>query len=137
MNPSTTRARRKRKLAAVVAGLSTVGVVGASAASLGGVTTGGLGADVGVVASCDTDGVTLSYTNTYDSTSGTYKTSTVSVSGINAACNTKSISVTLKDSSGTALGSGTTTVAAGAASITLTPSASASSVTGAAVIISG
>lgn len=127
----------KRKAAAIIAELSTIGIAGASAASLGGVTSNSLGADVGVVASCDTDGVTLGYTNSYDPTSGAYKTTTVAVSSINAACNGKAISLTLKDSAGVSLGSGSGSVAAGAASLTLSPTASAAAVVGAAVVISG
>ncbi len=113
------------------------GVVGASAASLGGVTSSSLGADVGVVASCDTDGVILGYTNAYDATAGLYKTTTVNVTSINVACNTKSIRLTLTGAGGVNLGSGSGTVAAGAATIALAPTASAAAVTGAAVIIEG
>lgn len=128
---------RKRKIGALVAGLATVGVVGASAASLGGVTSNALGADVGVVASCDTDGVTLAFTNAYDATSGVYRTTGVNVTGINAACNTKAINLTLKDNAGASIGSGSGTVAAGAATVSISPTASANAVVGAAVIISG
>jgi hypothetical protein len=87
------------------------------------------------VSSCDTDG-TLACTNTYDSTLGRYQTTTIAVSGINAACNTKTVAVTLKDSSNTSLASGSATVAAGAATVTLSGSgANANTVTGAAVLI--
>jgi hypothetical protein len=137
MSPVSTIARKKRIAVAVLAALTTLGVAGASAASLGGVTSNSLGADVGVVASCDTDGVTVAYTNVYDATAGAYKTTTVAVSGINTACNGKAISLTLKDATGAALGTGSGTVTTGAASITLSPTALASSVTGAAVVISG
>lgn len=88
------------------------------------------------MSSCDTDGVTLAYTNTYDATLGRYQTTSVAVSGINTSCNTKTLSLTLKDSSNTSLGSGSATVTAGAATVTLAGSgANASSVTGAAVIV--
>ncbi len=131
-------ARRRRRIAvALVAGIGMFGVVGASAASLGGVTSASLGADVGVVASCDTDGVTLGYTNAYDAAAGLYKTTTVNVTAINAACNGKSIRLTLTGAGGVNLGAGSGTVAAGAATIALTPTASAAAVTGAAVIIEG
>lgn len=130
--------RRRRRIAgSLVASCVAFGVVGASAASLGGVTTASLGADSGAVASCDTDGVTLAYTNSYDSSTGVYRTTSVSITNINTACNTKTISITLKDVSGNSLGAGSSTVAAGAATIALSPSASAASVTGAAVVING
>jgi hypothetical protein len=136
-DPQVSNRQRRRRIAiAVIAPAVLAGVVGASAASLGGVTSPSLGADVATVSSCDTDGVTLAYTNSYDSTLGRYQTTSVAVSGINVACNTKSISVTLKDSSSASLGSGSATVSAGAATITLSGSgANASSVTGVAVII--
>jgi hypothetical protein len=124
-------------VAAVLAGTTTFGLVGASAATLGGITSDSLGADSGVVSSCDTDGVTVAFTNSYDAASGGYRTSSAQISGINAACNTKSLSLTLKDASGTSLGAGTVTVAAGAATVTLSPNADAESAVGAAIVISG
>ena len=133
-----TRSRRKRIALAVIVTATLLGVVAASAASLGGITSGNLGADTGVVASCDTDGVTLAYTNSYDATLGRYQTTSVSVSGINTACNTKAISLTLKDASNVSLASGSGTVAAGAATLTMSGSgANANVVVGAAVVING
>lgn len=129
------RIKRRKALAVIIPALL-IGVAGASAASLGGITSPSLGADTATVSSCDTDGVTLAYTNTYDSTLGRYQTTTVAVSGINTSCNTKTLSITLKDSSNASLGSGSATVSAGAATVTLSGSgANAASVTGAAVII--
>lgn len=134
----TKSSRRRRKAFAIIVPAALLGLVGAAAASLGGITSPSLGADVVVVASCDTDGVTLAYTNGYDAALGRYQTTSVAVSGINAACNTHAISVTLKDSSGASLGSGSSTVAGGAASVALSGSgANASAVVGAAVIITG
>ncbi len=129
--------RRKRALFAIVAGVSAFGIVGASAASLGGITGTSLGADVGVVASCDTDGVSVSYVNGYNPTTGTYQTTAVNVSSINAACNGMAIDLTLKDATDASLGNGASTVAAGAATITLSTAADSSAVTGIAVIIDG
>ena len=128
--------RRGRIAIAVVVPACLLGLSAAAAATLGGITSPSLGADVVTVASCDTDGVTLAYTNSYDSSVGRYQTTAVAVSSINSACNTKAISLTLKDSAGASLASGSSTVAAGAATITFGTSANASSVVGAAVIIS-
>jgi hypothetical protein len=139
MKEATERKRRKRIGAALVAGAATLGVVGASAASLGGITSNSLGADTAVVGSCDSDGVTLSYTNSYDATLGRYQTTSIGVSGIAAACAGKSLSLTLKDSSGAALGSGTVASIGGTtATVTLAGSgANANAVVGAAAVISG
>lgn len=132
-------ARRRRRMALAVIVTSTLlGIVAASAATLGGVTSNNLGADTAVVASCDTDGVSLAYTNSYDASLGRYQTTSVAVSGINTACNTKAIALTLKDVSNASLASGTGTVTAGAAAITLSGSgANANAVVGAAVVING
>lgn len=138
--PTSRSARRRRRIAvAVIAGVGTFGMIGASAASLGGITGSSLGADAAVIGSCDTDGVTLAYTNSYDATLGRYQTTGVTVTGIAAACAGKSLALTLKDTAGAALGSGTVASIVGtSASITLTaPGANANSVAGAAVVISG
>jgi len=51
---------KSRKLTiAVLGGLLTAGLVGASAATLCGLSSGGLGAEDQVVAACDTDGITV------------------------------------------------------------------------------
>jgi hypothetical protein len=135
------RRRRRGVLFALLIGLAAFGLVGAAAATLGGIGGQKLGADDTVVASCDTDGVTLAYTTTYDSTSGTYKVTAVTVSGINTACNTENMSVTLKDSTGASLGTGTAVVNVSASpfaqSVTIAPTAAAKSVVGASVVISG
>ncbi len=130
--------RRRRGVAvAMAAGIAVSGLAAASAASLGGITAQTLGADVSVISSCDTDGVTVATTNAYDAATGAYKVGTVSVTGINAACNSKAISLTLKDAAGASLGAGSSTVSAGAASFSLSPTADAKSVVGVAVVISG
>ena len=127
------------KIAAVVAGVSALGVIGASAATLGGVTSNSLGSDVGVVSSCDTDGVSLAYTNAYDAKLGRYQTTSVTVSGIAPACAGKSLSLTLKDAGGASLGGGTVASISGASAVlNLTaPGADANAVVGAAVVITG
>ena len=71
---------------ALPAAVAAMGLATASAASLGGITSSSYGADVGVVSSCDTDGVTVAFTNSYDASLGRYQTTAVTVSGIAAAC---------------------------------------------------
>ncbi|MGB2756395.1 MAG: hypothetical protein WBD02_01885 [Acidimicrobiia bacterium] len=130
--------RRKRIVGAIGAGVLALGVVGASAASLGGITSDSLGADVTTIASCDTDGVQLKpFTNAYDATAGRYQTSGVTVAGIAAGCATKSMSVTLKDAAGVSLGSATATVGGTSQAVTFSPTVNANAVVGAAVVISG
>ncbi len=133
----TDRRRNRKIAAAIVTGVAMFGVVGASAASLGGITSASLGADATVVASCDTDGITLAYTNGYDATIGEYTTSSVAVSGIDAACNGLPIELTLFDAANASLGSGTVTVAAGAATIPMSAGLQADEVVGAAAVIGG
>jgi hypothetical protein len=119
---------------ALLAGVSIAGIAGASAASLGTVTSGSLGSASSVVASCDTDGVSLSYVTQF--TGGAYRVTSVTVSGVNAACDKQTGSVTLLDKNGNTLGSGSTTAdATGSFSVSL--SADAAAVTSAAVLIAG
>lgn len=131
------RRRRRGILFALLIGLAAFGLVGAAAASLNGLGGQKLGADDTVVASCDTDGVALAYTNSYDPATGVYRVSSVTVSGIAAACATETISVTLRDGTNANLGSGTATVGGTSQAVAIAPTASAKAVTGAAVVISG
>lgn len=63
---TTKKKNDKRKLGlAVLAGLALTGLVGASAASLGGINNEGLGADADNVASCDSNGVAVGYDTRY------------------------------------------------------------------------
>ena len=139
MRSSVAPKRRKRIGAALLAGAAALGVVGASAASLGGITSNSLGADTAVVGSCDTDGVTLAYTNGYDAALGRYQTTSVGVTGIAVACAGKSLLLTLKDATGVSLGTGTVASISGtSATVAMGGSgANANLVVGAAAVISG
>lgn len=103
----------KRTLIALAAGLAVTGGVFASAASLGGVESANLGSSATVVASCDTDGVTVDYSTAYDSASGTYLVNTVTVDGISDSCKGESIEVSLKDTDGRSTTSTTRTAVTG------------------------
>ena len=139
----------RRAIVASLLGLTVGGGILASAASLG-VTGNTLGAGTIVIASCDTDGVILKYGHTYVPTAvtpgnpGAYRTSSVTVSGINVACVGKALDITLKDTAGAALGSGTVAAIVAAAPATTTNNTAtvtfstpldATAVTGAAVVI--
>ena len=83
------------------------------------------------------DGVTTTYTNSYDAASGAYRTTSVTVAGIDVACNGQRLSLTLEDGSNVALASGTVATIAGTSeTVTLSGSgAAADAVAGEAIII--
>lgn len=110
----------RKKLTAVVLAALAFGLVAASAASLGGIDQADLGADATVVASCDTDGVTVDYTLDYTDTGdpGYFAVTDVVVSGIDGNCDGDDIYVEiggsdaeLDNGSATVQTGGTTTVA--------------------------
>jgi hypothetical protein len=105
----------KRTLIAIVAGLVVFGGVFAMAASLGGVTSNKLGADNVAVASCDTDGVSAAYNTAWSATNKRYEVTGVVVSGVNDACDGQNLSVSLTDSSGAQIGTGTLAIPTSAA----------------------
>ncbi len=129
---------RKRIALAGFLGLCTVGALGASAASLGGLTAARLGADDEIVASCDADGITVGFTNAYDATVGRYRVTNVVLTGVAATCDTLTASVTLRDSTNANIGSGTQTVTASGTvnvPVTVTVNNNAEAVVGVAVVI--
>lgn len=133
--PAPARRSRKRMAFAIGVPVALAGIVVASAASLGGITGGTLGADTDVVASCDTNGVTVGYVNSYDATDGRYETTAVNATAIDVACDTKPIKVTLKDGAGASLGEATGTVATNAATLNFAAGIDSEAVEGIAIII--
>lgn len=134
--------RAKKVVFGSLFGLTLFGTALGSAASLGGISADGLGADDTIVASCDTDGVITSYTTAYNTTgSAGYKVATVTVGGLNNACDGDTIEVRLTGSSDSSLEAVNKTVEtdAGSTSTTLTFGSStlAESVTGVHVVVSG
>ncbi len=119
----------RRMVAALLAGFTVFGAVFASAASLGGITSGNVGADNATVASCDTDGVTTSYTTSWDSADARYEVTSVTVANINDACDGKTLSVSLLDAASAQIGTGSVTIPTDAlatqASVSLSTAASA------------
>ena len=131
-----------RRLAAGGATLAIVaiGALTASAATLGGLNSSSLGADRTVVASCQSDaaGAALAYTNAYDAPSNTYKTTAVTMSGVNTACATKAFKLTLSDGTASLSEStGTVTLVAGAQTVTLATPVSANAITKTSLVITG
>lgn len=124
---------------AIVAG---GGIVAASAATLGTIGTTDLGSGNTPVGSCDSDGVNVSYTYSYNPAAGhqRYEVSSATVDSISSTCAGKNISVTLTGASGASLGTSVaTTVPSGGSSATVTFAvpASAEAVLGASVLIHG
>ena len=92
---------RSRWLAGLTVATIVFGVAFAAAASLG-VTSDGLSAGQDVVVSCDTNGVATSYTTAYDTGANAYLVTTVTVSGVNNACDGIAYALSLEGPSGTA-----------------------------------
>jgi hypothetical protein len=97
----------KRTIVALLTGLAVFSGVYGMAAGLGGVTSSKVSADNIGVTSCDSDGVSTAYTSGWDATDKRYEVSTVTVSGVNDACDGLSVFVTLTDASGAQIGTGT------------------------------
>ncbi|CAN5238304.1 hypothetical protein BH20ACT16_BH20ACT16_09470 [soil metagenome] len=134
--------RSRRTLLAVLGGVLAFAIVVGSAASLGTFTSDGLGAATTAVASCDSDGVSSSYTTTYSATAPVgYRVGTVTIAGIAAACDLKSMSITLTGDSNVSLGEqvvSSISVVAGATTVSFASSnVLAASVTGIHVVITG
>jgi hypothetical protein len=98
---------RKRTILALLVSLTVFASLYAMAASLGGITSDSVGADTAVVASCDTDGVTAAYATSWDATDKRYEITSATVGGVADTCDGRTLSVSLTDSSGAQIGSGT------------------------------
>ena len=130
---------KRRLLIAILAGLLVFAGVFAMAASLGGITSNQVGADNTAVASCDTNGVTTSYATGWDATDKRYEITSVTVGGVNDACDGETLSVSLTDSTGAQIGSGSVAIPTSAATshtVTMSTAPSAQSTTGVHVLIS-
>jgi hypothetical protein len=134
--------KSRRTLLAILGGIAAFAIVVGSAASLGGLSSTSLGADDQVVASCDTDGVTTSYSTTYTATpTPGFKVGNVTVGGIDPACVGKSMTVTLVNASNASIGTTTQAVTTDAGFINVvslsSSNALAESVTGIHIVING
>lgn len=133
---------KKKTLFALMLALTIFGAVYGFAATLN-VGTDHLSAGNATVASCQPAGTpaTGTYAVAYDSTLPGYKVSGVTVTGLDAACASKPVSVTLTGTSAANLGTITGTVPVGGGALLLTPPSSpaisAASVIGVSVAING
>lgn len=128
---------RKRLTAAILAVLA-FGLVAASAASLGGVTSSAdLGAETQVVAGCDTDGITIDFTTAYNATTAEFDLATVEIGDLDG-CDTQSIQVEVYDSGGSSIGNDSGTVSGNSdATYSAGIVVRAEDVEGVAVVVSG
>ena len=130
--------RHRRTLAAILAGLAVFGGVFASAATLGGISTATIGANNTTIAACDSDGVTATYTSSWDATDKRYEISAVTVAGVADTCDTQTLKVALTDSAGAQLSEGTLSLPNSVATsfdVSLSGSVAATSASGVHVII--
>jgi hypothetical protein len=140
MKPLLTNLLKRKTIFAAVLAVTIFGAVYGFAATLD-VGANSLSAGNATVASCESTGTpTGTYALAYDTTLAAYKVSTITVTGLDATCAGKSVSVTLTSNTGaTNLASLTGTVPAGGGSLALTPGSSiaASNVSGVSVAING
>jgi hypothetical protein len=88
-------------VAAVLLGLAAATAVGASAASLGGLDSDDLGADSGIVASCDTNGMDVRYVDRFHTPSNGYRVQQVVFRFVSAECDGMPYDLTLIGADGT------------------------------------
>jgi fibronectin-binding autotransporter adhesin len=139
MNKAFTALAKRKTVFALLLALTIFGAVYGFAATLN-VGTNQLSAGNATVASCQASGTpTGTYAVAYDSTLAAYKVSSVTVTGIDTNCASKTVSVTLTGAAGANLGTISGSAPVGGGSLALTPGSSiaAASVTGVAVAING
>lgn len=87
----------KQLMLALGAGGAAAAAVVASAASIGSVNSTDLAAGVSSVTPCDNDGVDVTYTTEYNAGTEAYDVTTVTLSGVAAACVGQRVQITLSD----------------------------------------
>lgn len=97
----------KRIVAALVVGGVVFGGALAMAASLGGIDAGNFGADTDIVASCDTDGVTVDWVADYEDSLGTMVVGAFGLEGLSPACVGQNYRIVLANAAGDELWNGT------------------------------
>ncbi len=130
---------RTKKILAGVAAFGAFGALTASASTLGGLRSTSLGASANVVASCDTDGIDIAYSeNAYNAGTNDYRTNAVTLSGVNANCQGKAFRLTLSNPTASLVETtGTVTAATGSQVVTLTSPVRSEDVTRTSLVITG
>jgi hypothetical protein len=106
---------RKKTLLALALSLAVFGGVFATANTLNGITSNTVSADNTTVASCDPDGVSAAYGTAWDTTDKRYEITSVTVSGVAGTCDGETLNVSLTDSAGVQIGSGSVAIPTSAA----------------------
>ncbi len=128
---------RRSVTLAIVTALLVLGVAApAAAAGLGGLSSGGLGADTSVVRSCDSDGVGVGY-QTGSSASGRPTVTGVVLSALHPSCTGSTLHLTISGAGGAQLGAVTAPVTGSVQTITVATPIDATMVTGIALVITG
>lgn len=125
----------KRVAIAVLGGLAIAGVAGASAATLGGVRSSSVGSDDGIITSCDSDGVDVSYDTAFQG--GAYKVTAVTFSDVSKDCDGDEASFTLLDGGNAALTSQSAVATATEFTVSLNTPVSAEALAGISLVIEG
>jgi hypothetical protein len=141
--PAPRRSARRKVVAITVVGLGIAGLGLASAAQLN-LTTGSLGAGTRVVASCDTDGIAVAFTNAFNGSLKGYAVTGVTLNDVSATCSGQAISIDLLDTDPNSATAGTslahltgTATATGTVTLSVSGTVAASAVQGVAVVIAG
>ena len=87
----------RQRIAALILAVVAFGLIAASAASLNGINTAGIGSDATVVASCDTDVVTVRYLTLYELRIDEYELRRVIIRGIHDDCIGQQLSFTISN----------------------------------------
>lgn len=123
-------------IAALVVGVAVTGSL-AMAATLGGISTDNLGADNTVIASCDIDGVTTTYTVAYDPVDARDEVTAVVVGGVAAGCAGETITVTLTNAANAVLDTASVVAVTGSNTVSTTTPPSAELVANVHIVITG
>jgi hypothetical protein len=128
---------KKKTLFALVLALTIFGAVYGFAATLN-VGTNQLSAGNATVASCQASGTpTGTYTVAYNASLSSYAVSNVTVTGIDVACNGKTLSATLTGTAGASLGAVSGAIAGTSLTLAAPANLDAKNVTGISVAING
>lgn len=136
----------KKSRKGLALGLAVLGVAGLSLASAATLTINSatLGSGVKVVASCDTDGIDVSYGTSFAATIPGYKVATVTLKNVDATCAGKTVTVDLLDgttASATSVGNVApvllTLTTGTSQALTVVGTVDAAAVKGVAVVING
>ncbi|MCU1353679.1 MAG: hypothetical protein JWM05_2888 [Acidimicrobiales bacterium] len=127
---------RLRRVIVAAAACALLGMSAASASMLQ-LTSRAVGAGEGTVVTCDTDGVTITYTSAFDTTVADYRTTAATVSGIAAGCSGRTLNLTVRGATGTSLWQTTATVSGTSMNLVASTALQSSAIAGWAVSVTG